>query len=113
MFRKFASLIAAIAVSAAAVAPASSDTGAHSRSMAVAYADLDLTRVDGVKTLSIRLKKAIDAVCGRSHDSASVTRVRQIKACRAEAMSAAVAAIDAPLLTALYETGETREIAGL
>ena len=112
MSRTIASLAAAIAIGAGCLAPASADTPDRI-STPVSYGDLDLTRVEGIKTLTIRLTKAIDAVCGRPHDTASQTIARKIRACRTEAMENAVASINAPLLTALHQAGGTKRTADL
>lgn len=111
MSRKFASFVAAFAIAAVSAAPALAEPVSRTTSIAVSYADLDLSRAEGVQTLSHRLKSAIDQVCGKPHDTASQTVARKIRACRATAMDQAVAAIDAPLLTALRASGEGRRIA--
>lgn len=66
MPRKFASLFAAIAIAAASLAPASAEQGRRTIHVTVSYADLDLTRAEGAKTLSIRLNRAADKTCGHS-----------------------------------------------
>lgn len=113
MSRKLASLFAAIAIAAATIPSAAAETDRNTISVKVSYADLDLSRVEGVKTLSFRLRKAIDVACGKPYDSASMTIARKIKTCRADALEAAVAAIDSPLLSALHQSGQFRRVAGL
>lgn len=109
---KLASLFAAAVITAVAIAPASAAPRIHEVSVRVSYADLDLTKVADVKTLSRRLERALDKVCGNPHGEASMTMVRAIRACRADSRAVAVAAIDAPLLTALYQGRETTRFAG-
>jgi UrcA family protein len=97
MSRKLISLFAAVVIVGAAIVPASADTPAQS--VRVSYADLDLTRVEGVTTLTVRLEKAIDKVCGRIDASRPLNTYRTVKTCRIDAMNKAIASIDAPLLT--------------
>ncbi len=111
MSRKYAALFAAIAI--AATAPASAEQRVRINKVAVPYGDLDLTRVEGVKTLTFRLNRAVDQVCGRGATSASMSIRRQVQACREQAIDVAVASINAPLLTALYEGGEGSRFARL
>lgn len=111
MSRKFASLFAAIAIAAASIAPASAEQGSRTIQVAVSYADLDLTSAVGVKALSSRIKRAADVACGRSRGSASLTIRRAIEACRAEAISSAVASIDAPILNVLYNPEKLTRLA--
>ena len=113
MTRMFASLFVAVAIAAASTGAANAESTYKISSVAVSYADLDLTRVEGVKTLSSRLGRAVDKVCGRKSDTASMTMRRKIATCRTESMNRAVAAIDAPLLTAFYQGSEGTRFAGL
>lgn len=113
MSRTLVSLFAVLAISAASIGPAAAESTSRTVSFAVSYADLDLTQIQGGKKLSMRLKRAADAVCGREFDAASTTLRRTIVACRTEAMASAVASIDAPLLTALYEGRNGVRFAGL
>jgi UrcA family protein len=113
MSRKLASIFTAVAIAAAAIAPASAEQRVQINTVAVSYADLDLTRAEGVKTLTLRLKGAVDQVCGRSATSASMTIRRKVQACREKAMDVAVAEINAPLLTAMHEAGESARFARL
>jgi UrcA family protein len=113
MSRTLASLFAAVAIAAASITPATAETVGRNVSVEVSYADLDLTRMQDVKTLTFRIRKAIDAACGRPHDTASQTLARKIRSCRTSAFDKAVASINAPLLTELYEGGEGMRFAGL
>lgn len=113
MPRKLASFLAAMTVAVASIGAASADPVDRSVTVAVSFADLDLSNAEGVKTLSFRLSRAIDQACGRTHDTASQTLRNKIKACRVNAMDSAVAAIDAPLLTAMHKDGDVQRYAGL
>lgn len=113
MSRKLVSILAAITVATASLGAASAEPADRSVTVAVSYADLDLSNVEGVKTLSFRLKRAIDQACGRPHDSASQTLRNKIRTCRVNAMENAVAAINAPLLTAMHKDGDVQRYAGL
>lgn len=71
----------------------------------VTYRDLDIADAQDAAVLVERLDAASRAVCGgspRSHANYRVARVevtRAFEACRAQAMDAALAQIDAPAVT--------------
>ncbi len=113
MTRKFVSLFAAVAIAIASIGGASAQPRQITSTVVVSYADLDLSRIEGVKTLSMRLGRAVDKVCGRKSDTALTTLRRHIATCRTESMNRAVASIDAPLLTAYYQGSERTRFAGL
>lgn len=107
MFRKLATLLAAVAIAATSLGPAAAQEATRSLtepgalSIPVAYGDLDLSRVEGVKVMTVRIEKALKAVCGNSRHSANAIRL-MISKCRKKALTDAVATINAPLLTAHY-----------
>jgi UrcA family protein len=70
-------------------------------SVIVHFADLDLTRGEGVAVLYRRLKGAAETVCAAQNgrDLGSQTRY---KTCLESAVAAAVAKVDQPALTAIY-----------
>jgi UrcA family protein len=111
MSRTFTSLFAAAALFAS-IPAASAGPVTQTSSVAVSYADLDLTRAEGAKAMSGRIERAADRVCGTPVKAPLVLR-RSIMACRKQAIATAVASIDAPLLTALYEGSEGTRFAGL
>lgn len=114
MIRTFASLIAAVAIAGAMVAPASAERITQTTSISVSYADLDLNRVEGVITLSKRLERAADRVCGKIQRGMTYRMQREVTSCREASVAKAVAAIDAPLLTAFYApTDNGTRFAGL
>lgn len=106
MTRMFASLFATVAIAIASVGPANAEPIYQTYSVKVSYADLDLTRVEGVETMSRRINRAVDKVCGRPAEAKSQAARRVIQACRAQSLAQAIAAIDAPLLTARYQGAE-------
>lgn len=116
MSRKLASLFAAVAIATASVGPAVAQDATRSitvpgaLSIPVAYGDLDLSRVEGVKVMSVRIEKALKAVCGNSRHSANAIRV-MISKCRRKALTDAVAEINAPLLSAYYDKAATTLLA--
>ena len=69
--------------------------------VAVSYAELDLSKSAGAEVLYDRLQRAAEKVCGVHERSSSLYHVAiaaEKKACYEEALSRAVAQIDAPLL---------------
>src|SRR5438477_435182 len=84
----------------------------ETRSRLVRFADLDLSRMDGARTLMHRIRAAARDVCSpepsRTTDFAEMSDYRQ---CMIEAMDGAVAQAGSPLLDELY--GRPREVAAL
>ncbi len=101
MSRKSVSLFAAAAIAAALMAPAAAAQTAEPRSITVYYGDLNLSRADGINTLTGRLDRALDKVCGSTRDYANSMRI-MITRCRTKALTDAIAEIDTPLLTEIY-----------
>jgi len=68
----------------------------------VRFADLDLTRMEGVAVLYHRLKQAAETVCEPigGHNLANATRFKQ---CVQSGVEAAVIKVDRPMLTAYYQ----------
>jgi UrcA family protein len=96
-----ASLLAIGVCPAAAKELASADV--RPRAISVAYADLDLARRDDAAILLGRLRLAATRACEvREIRQPGPTLRRAVAVCREEAMTAAVASIDAPELTRLY-----------
>jgi UrcA family protein len=72
------------------------------KSVAVSYAELDLSKAAGAEVLYDRLQRAAAKVCG-VHDRSSsmfyaLNAAKKQKACYDDALSRAVAKIDAPLV---------------
>ncbi len=100
MNRKLAALVAATGLafvgSAAVAAPAT-----ETRQVTVNYADLNLKSAAGVEALYSRLRTASRQVCG-SASGLDVASARDMRACRARALSGAVAKIDNAALNARH-----------
>jgi UrcA family protein len=97
----FVVLAAAPIAMLASVAPAneSADAPAH---MTVSYADLNLDSDAGITALYMRLRHAARQVCG-DWDTTSLSRGLETTKCINNAMSQAVAQVNSPMLTSLYE----------
>ena len=69
----------------------------------VSYADLDLNTAKGTKILYVRLQGAADEACGDDLSQVGLRERLEIQRCRQEAIESAVASIDRPRLTTLYD----------
>ena len=76
-------------------------------SVVVHFGDLDLSRSEGATVLYRRLRSAAETVCAPLDDR-GVARHMSFKACVQSAISAAVAKVDRPALTAYYEASARR-----
>ena len=83
----------------------------EAKSLAVSYADLDLSKPAGAQTLYKRIKKAARVVCGPVDNYTFVTPARKFRQCYEKAIADAVAQVDRPSLTALHRD-ETRAARG-
>ncbi len=68
----------------------------------VKFADLDVNHPAGAAVLYQRIRVAAGKVCAMP-DSRELDRAAQAKACMAKATADAVAAVNAPALTGLYQ----------
>jgi UrcA family protein len=93
-------LTSALAVGAQ-MAHAADPTDASLRHVKVLYSDLNLTSIDGATTLYRRLQSAAESVCAE-HGTKDLGSVFRVKTCVSAAVSAAVADINQPTLTAYY-----------
>lgn len=74
---------------------------AITRSVTVRYGDLDITTSAGAAALYHRIEGAARVTCGyEEHRLASLSYVNR---CNSSAISAAVASVNSPLLTAIHE----------
>lgn len=97
-------LVAGAAITAtAAAASAETSNGAEARSVHVSYADLNLGSEAGARAMYTRLSGAAHRACGDSSGRMSITEAREIRECVSGALDRAVAALDQPTVTALYE----------
>jgi UrcA family protein len=96
-----------LAVSAPAVVTRAASAFAddsETQQITVHFADLDLTTPNGAKQLYMRLKGAAEVVCGDDDaDNVFLEERRAIWHCEQESVERAVAQVDHPLLTALYD----------
>jgi UrcA family protein len=94
-------ILASALAAGAQIASAADPTDAPRRQVEVHFSDLNLTSIDGATTLYHRLQSAAASVCteGDTGDWGSVLRVQT---CVSAAISAAVADINQPSLTAYY-----------
>jgi UrcA family protein len=94
-------ILASVFAAGAHIAHAADPTDASLRHAKVNFSDLNPTSIEGATALYQRLRSAAESVCteGGTRDLASVTRV---KTCTSAAISAAVADINQPSLTAYF-----------
>lgn len=100
----------AICLSAAIAAPVAAQTSRHSDPlndaprMSVRYGDLDLTKTEGAVVLLQRIKNAAGAACGSEPSTlVNIGDVQRYNACVRKNMDVAVAAVNAPQITAFYQ----------
>jgi UrcA family protein len=83
------SVIAVLAALAFMPTPAFAASALEEASVAVKYADLDLTSPAGAETLDARVGNAVDKVCAKP-DIREIKAMRAFEACQAEARDAAM-----------------------
>ena len=81
---------------------------AQVRSTVVRFGDLDISRPAGAQVLLNRIDTAADWACGTRPFILELKAQEVYLSCKGETMSDAVAEVDAPMLTALYERGGGR-----
>ena len=94
-----------IRIAAAVVLFAALTVGANAADVPhvhVKYGDLNLGTTAGATVLYQRIRGAADGVCGVP-DTRDLARIAQAKACAAHTVAEAVAAVNAPLLTGVYQ----------
>ncbi len=107
--RFFALTLAAVAFASAAVTPAFAEPRAAAPSITVAFHDLNLGRSADAEDMLGRLQDASRRVCrSAGHGLRGVDRHQARQTCQNEALTRAVAGLDAPVVTALHE-GESLE----
>jgi UrcA family protein len=77
----------------------------------VPLGDLDLNRVSGAKVAFDRIKFAANRVCGPRPNPVDVVARSKHRACVGLAVDNAVVALDAPLVAAHLQRGETARLA--
>jgi UrcA family protein len=104
VMKRISTIILTSALAAGAhMAHAADPTDATVRHAEIHFSDLNLTSIDGATALYHRLRNAAESVCTEQgiRDLGSVMRVRH---CVSAAISAAVADINEPVLTAYYRS---------
>jgi UrcA family protein len=104
-------LAAALAVAGSAFAQTDDDPGAP-HSVAVRYADLNLSSEAGARAMLDRITDAASRACGGDVDLRMLERRALYNRCKADTIDRAVRALDAPLVTAMANrTGAITAIA--
>jgi UrcA family protein len=110
VFRTFLATAAILCMISAA--PAARADQAERNTLRVAYADLDLSREAGARSLFKRIALASRQVCGTRPSPKLIEANARYQACYRDSLSQAVAEIGSPLLSAMLngQTGH-REMA--
>jgi len=99
---------ALVSTSSQAANPANQETS----SVMVHYGDLNLSKSRDVDTLYIRLRDSAKDVCGDDEAITELWKLDGISRCEQQAIESAVAKIDHPRLTALYDERYPHETLG-
>ena len=75
-------------------AKASQTEAAGLRTVRVPYGDLNVTSQAGVKTLTGRISRAVDEVCGSRVDDKDLRAIRDQRNCQNEALFSAMVQVD-------------------
>jgi UrcA family protein len=108
---------AAVALTAALSWPAHADringavTVTSAPTMTVSFAELDITKPQGLEVLYNRIENAAKLVCNFDVSPQQLARTRQARACYKTAVDDAVRQINRPTLTALHRV-KTRSTFG-
>jgi UrcA family protein len=94
---------------AAASSASSQPVTQWSVSFPVRYSDLDVSKMQGAKTLYLRIRYAAETLC----ESAATWGKKEGEACVNKAVNDAVARVDAPLLTQYSQLRSKGDKAGL
>jgi UrcA family protein len=86
-----------------ATPPARASDDVEVTSIRIQYADLDLSTAHGVRELYSRLSGAAMTACGDDVTLEDISQLQETENCRQAAIEKAVARIDRPMLTALYD----------
>jgi UrcA family protein len=99
----------AIGGTAQALEPTAALAANGSVTYRVGYADLDVSKLKGAKTLYLRIRYAAETLC----ESAGTWGKKEGDACVQKAIGGAVARVDAPLLTTYSQLRSRGDKAGL
>ena len=101
MNRITTTILASALAAGAQIAHGADPTDAARRHVVVHFSDLNPTSIEGATTLYRRLQSAAETVCAE-HGTRDVKSVFRVKTCVSGAISAAVADINQPSLTAYF-----------
>ena len=106
LFKGLLATIIVVALGAPTIASAGAKSDLQGVSVKVSYADLNLEKQAGAKTLYRRLQKASRQACDVRglNNAGSLRRITETKKCYAEALTAAVKKLDNVLLTAIHNS---------
>lgn len=95
-----------VALSFPAVAAASPESGIKGKSVKVSYADLDLEKEAGAKSLYRRLQQASKEACGVEtlQNAGSVRVMAEMKRCYRETLTTVVKRVDNERVTKIHES---------
>jgi UrcA family protein len=102
MSRAFKTTAVALFAALLLVPAAAAQSADQPVSIEVSHADLDLSAKAGAETLLRRMKAASMKVCGQRPSPKLIEATARHGACTSSAMTSAVAAIDLPMVTALF-----------
>jgi UrcA family protein len=80
-------------------------------SVTVSSAGLDLSRADSAKTMLVRLRYAVSAICGDAPRPMELERADAYRACMRSTLDDAVSRLDAPVVAGLYRRGGASTVA--
>jgi UrcA family protein len=94
---------AAFWIGALYLAPEAAAQASEPMSRSVSYADLNLDNEAGARAMLRRIRHAARDVCDDTWGRTSLRQRSYVRACVREAMERAVAELDRPVVTALYQ----------
>jgi len=106
MFKSLLATIIVITLSAPAIALADAKSELKGKSVKVSFADLDLNKQEGAKTLYRRLQRASKQVCGLRglRKMGAVKQISETRQCYSEVLTGAVEKIDNRLVTQIHNS---------
>jgi UrcA family protein len=109
--RNLITVLASVAATALLVsAPARADNqNVEVTKIPIHFGDLDLDTHSGAHSLYLRLSGAARLACGSEPNVVDLAEMRQANRCQQAAIEKAVAQVDRPQLTALYDAHYPRE----
>ena len=106
LVRIFIATATFVALSVPAIASAAPESGIKGKSVKVSYADLDLEKEAGAKSLYRRLQQASKEACGVEslQNAGSVRVVVEMQRCYRETLTSVVKRVDNEALTRIHES---------